>query len=70
MISKSLAILINSPVREIPSPYMISTSAVLNGGATLFLTTLILVSLPMLLSFWSPVPLICVFPRTSKRTEE
>ena len=51
MISKSLAILINSPVREIPSPYMISTSAVLNGGATLFLTTLILVSLPMLLSF-------------------
>ena len=31
---------------EMPSPYMISTSACLNGGATLFFTTLIVVRLP------------------------
>ena len=34
------------PSREIPSPYITSNSTVLNGGATLFLTTLTLVWLP------------------------
>ena len=33
--------------RETPSPYMMSNSAVRNGGATLFLTTLMRVRLPM-----------------------
>ena len=56
MISKSVAIFTNSPVREIPSPYMISTMASLNGGATLFFTTLILVSLPTLVSFGHQYP--------------
>ena len=69
MMSKSVAILTSSPVCEIPSPNIISTSATLNGGATLFLTTLILVSLPIAVSLSSPVPLICVLPRTSRRTE-
>ena len=33
----------SSPVLEIPSPYIISNSTVLNGADTLFLTTLTLV---------------------------
>ena len=35
-----------SPSLEIPLPYMISNSACLNGGATLFLTILTLVLFP------------------------
>ena len=35
-----------SPSLDTPSPYIMSTVAVLNGGATLFLTTLIEVLLP------------------------
>ena len=43
-----------SPTLEIPLPYMMSNSANLNGGATLFFTTLTLVLFPKtapLLSF-------------------
>ena len=36
----------NEPTAEIPSLYMISNSASVNGGATLFLTTLSLVRFP------------------------
>ena len=36
-----------SPSREMPSPYMMSNSASLKGGATLFLTTLTRVRLPI-----------------------
>ena len=32
--------LVRSPTFEMPSPYMISNSMILNGGAILFLTTL------------------------------
>ncbi len=54
-----------SPVHDFDQQWLLWT-----GGATLFFTTLILISLPTLLSFWSPVPLIWVlFPRTSRRTE-
>src|SRR5688500_10232778 len=38
---------ISSPSRLMPSPYRISVTTCLNGGASLFLTTLILVWLPM-----------------------
>ena len=37
-----------SPSLETPSPYIISTLQFLNGGAILFLTTLILVKLPII----------------------
>src|SRR5699024_7876674 len=45
-ISKSEPMSNTSPSLEIPSPYMISTTACLNGGATLFLTTFNLVRFP------------------------
>ena len=35
------------PSREMPLPYMMSNSACLNGGATLFLTTFTRTRLPM-----------------------
>ena len=48
-----------------PSPYMMSNSASRNGGATLFLTTLARVRLPMIsLPFLS-----ASMRRTSMRTE-
>ena len=48
---------------------MMSTRATLNGGATLFLTTLIFVILPIWVLL-SPEPSsIFVEPRTSRRTE-
>ena len=54
------------PSFEIPSPYKISNSAVLNGGATLFLTTLTFVLLPI-----SSVPFFITSPRlTSNLTDE
>src|SRR5690606_11390113 len=40
----------SSPSRLMPSPYRISVTICLNGGAILFLTTLILVWLPMISS--------------------
>ena len=55
-----------SPTLDIPSPYIISTSAVLNGGATLFLTTLMFVLLPRT----SPPTLICSPRLTSNLTVE
>ncbi len=45
---------------------MISTKASLKWWSHLVFHDLDLVSLPTLVSFWSPVPLICVLPRTSK----
>jgi hypothetical protein len=54
-----------SPSRLMPSPNMMSNSAVLNGGATLFLTTFTLVSLPMASSPFLMVPV----RRMSRRTE-
>ena len=54
-----------SPSRLMPSPYRMSNSAVLNGGATLFFTTLTLVSLPMASSPFLMVPM----RRMSSRTE-
>ncbi|CUQ20536.1 Uncharacterised protein [Flavonifractor plautii] len=54
-----------SPILEIPSPYMISNSASLKGGETLFLTTLARVRLPMISE-----PLFSdSMRRTSMRTE-
>ena len=54
-----------SPWRLMPSPNKMSNSAVLNGGATLFFTTLTLVSLPTASSPRLMVPV----RRMSKRTE-
>ena len=65
--SKSTAKSSVSPILEIPSPNIISTSAILNGGATLFLTILILVLLP---SISLSAPLIASPLRTSIRTVE
>src|SRR5579885_2595341 len=54
-----------SPSRDTPSPYRMSNSACRNGGATLFLTTLTLVSLPTT----SSPRLIAPMRRMSRRTE-
>ena len=50
----------SSPSLEMPSPYIMSNSTTLNGGATLFFTTLTLVWLPMIssLSLIAPILLI------------
>ena len=56
---------ISSPSREMPSPYRISVMMTLKGGASLFLTTLILVSLPMISSPFFTEPM----RRMSRRTE-
>ena len=66
MISIFVPISISVPALEIPSPYIKSNSAVLNGGATLFLTTLTLVRAPT----FSLLALINSPLRTSRRTEE
>ncbi len=55
---------ISSPTLEMPSPYMISNSTCLNGGATLFLTTFTLVVLPTM----SSRSLIWPVRRMSSRT--
>ena len=56
---------IRPPSREMPSLYMMSNSAMRNGGATLFLTTLTLARLPI-----TSVPsLIESMRRMSRRTE-
>ena len=54
-----------SPMRLMPSPNKMSNAAVLNGGETLFFTTLTLVSLPMTLSPFLMLPV----RRMSRRTE-
>ncbi len=55
----------SDPSREMPSPKIMSNSAVLNGGATLFLTTLTRVRLPTM-----SVPFLIGSPRrTSSRME-
>ena len=55
----------NAPTEEMPSLYMMSNSASVKGGATLFLTSLILVRLPV------TVPSACLMApmrRMSQRT--
>src|SRR4051794_10635856 len=54
-----------SPILETPSPYMMSNSTILNGGASLFFTTLTRVWLPMT----SSRSLIAPMRRMSRRTE-
>ena len=54
-----------SPTLEMPSPYMMSNSASLKGGETLFFTTLARVRLPMI----SEPLLRASMRRTSMRTE-
>ena len=54
-----------SPSLETPSPKRISNKASLNGGATLFFTTLTLVSLPTMSSPFLIEPTL----RISKRTD-
>ena len=54
-----------SPSLLMPSPYMISNSASRKGGATLFLTTLARVRLPII----SPPDFSVSMRRTSMRTE-
>ena len=56
---------ISSPTLDTPSPYMMSNSTCLNGGATLFLTTLTRVWLPTTCSR----SLIAPMRRMSRRTE-
>jgi len=55
----------NSPIFEMPSPYMMSNSTCLKGGATLFFTTLTRVVLPTT----SSRSLIAPMRRMSRRTE-
>ena len=55
------------PEADRPVPNMISSSARRNGGATLFLTTLMRMRLPIA---FSPVRWIVSILRTSRRTEE
>ena len=55
----------SSPVLDTPSPYMMSNSTCLNGGASLFLTTLTRVWLPTT----SSRSLIAPMRRMSRRTE-
>ena len=45
--SRSMAMSIMEPTLDMPSPYIMSTSTCLNGGATLFLTIFTRVRLPM-----------------------
>ncbi|MNF18206.1 hypothetical protein D3C80_2221450 [compost metagenome] len=54
-----------SPWREMPWPYRMSKKASRNGGDTLFLTTLTLVSLPITSSPFLIEPM----RRISRRTE-
>src|ERR1700722_3795983 len=54
-----------SPILETPSPYMMSNSTCLNGGASLFFTTLTRVVLPTT----SSRSLIAPMRRMSRRTE-
>ncbi|PAV93082.1 hypothetical protein WR25_11431 [Diploscapter pachys] len=54
-----------SPIFEMPSPYMMSNSTCLNGGATLFFTTFTRVVLPVT----SSRSLIAPVRRMSRRTE-
>ena len=49
-----------SATLQIPSPYLISNSAILNGGATLFFTTLTLVSLPSISSPFLIAPILLI----------
>ena len=60
MISNSAPRSTISPSLEIPSPYAISNFAVLNGGATLFLTTLTLVSFPTISSLFLIDPVFLI----------
>jgi recombination protein RecA len=55
----------SSPVFEMPSPYMMSNSTCLNGGAILFLTTLTRVWLPTTSSRFFKAPM----RRMSRRTD-
>src|SRR5207253_1753718 len=55
----------SSPLFDTPSPYMMSNSTCLNGGASLFLTTLTRVWLPTT----SSRSLIAPILRMSRRTE-
>ena len=57
---------ITSPVLEIPLPYMISNSACLKGGATLFLTILTFVLFPNTVS----PDLMLSIRLTSRRMDE
>ena len=57
---------IRLPVSEMPSLYMMSNSHSVKGGATLFLTTFILVRLPMT---FPEASFICPILRMSMRTE-
>src|SRR3954464_9313095 len=57
---------IRLPSRLMPWPYRMSNSACLNGGATLFLTTLTPVRLPTI----SSPSLSVSMRRTSRRTQE
>ena len=62
----STAMSSTEPSLEMPVPYMMSNSADLNGGATLFLTTLTLTRLPTT----SPLTLMLSTRLMSRRTDE